>query len=92
MRLAQFVLLYAASMFMNVGVNSLTLDLLPNTEILIHLKGVGKDLKSLFAMKMDKFAAFFIATAVSSVFNFLGQKYWVFKEKKPEDTPKEVQS
>lgn len=91
MRLFWFLLLYAFSLLINVGVNSLALTYLPNTEILISIKGLSNTVKPLFAMKTDKFVAFFIATAVSSVFNFLGQKYWVFKDQgSPEiDDPSE---
>ncbi|MBR9861434.1 GtrA family protein [bacterium] len=80
-RLIWFVVLYAGSMLINVGVNSLALDYLPNTEMFISTKTDAGELVSRLAMKMDKFIAFFIATAVSSVFNFIGQKYWVFRGK-----------
>lgn len=81
MRLFQFVLLYLASMLINVGVNSLALEFIPNTNIIIALQTGEEAMRELIPMKADKFIAFFIATAVSSVFNFIGQKYWVFKEK-----------
>lgn len=79
-RLFLFLVLYAMSLLINVGVNSLALQYLPKSEIIISLRDLGNEVSPLFAMKTDKFVAFFIATAVSSVFNFLGQKYWVFKE------------
>ena len=78
-RLGIFIILYIFSMLINVGINSLALKYLPNTEILIFRRNLSQEMIELFAMKTDKFVAFFIATAVSSVFNFLGQKYWVFK-------------
>lgn len=88
-RLFLFLLLYAMSLLINVGVNSLALQYLPNSEILISSKNLSNEIRELFAMKTDKFLAFFIATAVSSVFNFLGQKYWVFRgqENKEELNP-----
>ncbi|MFY0644047.1 MAG: GtrA family protein [Bacteroidia bacterium] len=81
LRLAWFLVLYAISMIINVAVNSLALTYLPNSEILIQIKGLSSEAKQLFAMKTDKFVAFFIATAVSSIFNFIGQKYWIFKDR-----------
>lgn len=79
-RLFLFLMLYAMSLLINVGVNSLALQYLPKSEIIINLNSISNEVSQLFAMKTDKFVAFFIATTVSSVFNFLGQKYWVFRE------------
>lgn len=86
-RLGLFLLLYAVSMLINVAINSFALKYIPNTEIFIYSSNLAQEMTELFAMKTDKFVAFFIATAVSSVFNFIGQKYWVFKDREePEVT------
>lgn len=90
-RLFLFLILYAMSLLINVGVNSLALQYLPKSEIIISLRDLGNELNQLFAMKTDKFVAFFIATAVSSVFNFLGQKYWVFKESEEKQEEQNVE-
>ena len=88
-RLFLFLVLYAMSLLINVGVNSLALQYLPKSEIIINLNSISNEVSQLFAMKTDKFVAFFIATAVSSVFNFLGQKYWVFKDSDKEEKDEE---
>ena len=91
LRLVWFLLLYAISMVINVAVNSLALKYLPNTEILVQIRDLGMEVKQLFAMKTEKFVAFFIATAVSSIFNFLGQKYWIFKDKSSSEPTAETE-
>ena len=79
-RLALFLVLYAISLLINVGVNHLGIQFLPYSELVISTRDLAEKTNQLFAMKTAKFVAFFIATAVSSIFNFLGQKYWVFKD------------
>ena len=83
-RLLIFIILYALSLLINVGVNSLGLKYLPYSELVISSRDLYETMNQLFVMKTDKFIAFFIATAVSSIFNFLGQKYWVFKDQDEE--------
>ena len=52
----QFVILYSATLFVNVMINRSVLDF---TELV--------------------FLAFLIATGASTILNFVGQKWWVFK-------------
>ena len=52
----QFIILYSATLFVNVMINRSVLDL---TELV--------------------FLAFLIATGASTILNFVGQKWWVFK-------------
>ena len=77
-RLVWFLVLYGASMVVNVAVNAWMFGLLPASLLSIQLQGTA--VRQLAAMKVNKLLAFVIATGFSGVFNFLGQKYWVFKE------------
>lgn len=52
----QFIILYSATLFVNVMINRSVLDF---TELV--------------------FLAFLIATVASTILNFVGQKWWVFK-------------
>jgi putative flippase GtrA len=65
-------------MVINVMVNEYSLSIIPNNEFLLMMRPESNEMKELFALKLDKVFAFGIATAVSSVVNFLGQKFWVF--------------
>lgn len=78
MRVAKFIGLYAVSMVINVLVNEWGLNTIPNNEFLLMMRNETGNMSELFALKLDKVFAFGIATAVSSVVNFLGQKFWVF--------------
>lgn len=79
-RLVYFLGLYAVSLVVNVLVNGWAFNFIPDTEIMLFTRNAKLLTHELFAMKIDKLAAFIIATAVSSVFNFVGQKYLVFKD------------
>ena len=56
--MCRFSLLYLSTLVANVGVNKLTLNVLPQM-ILV---------------------AFLAATATSTILNFIGQKWWVFRK------------
>jgi putative flippase GtrA len=64
-RLAKFVMLYAVSWGANVMVNIFGIKLLPDPVFIFKLKDF----------------AFLMATGTSVVINFVGQKFWVFKQK-----------
>lgn len=64
-RLLKFFLLYGFSMLLNVGTNSLLL-------MLLHKMAAFEAIPFKYAV------AFGGATAASAVFNFTGQKFWVF--------------
>jgi putative flippase GtrA len=63
----KFIVLYSLSLLINVSLNSLTLYVLQNMQLLQSVPN-------------RYFIAFISATGFSSVFNFLGQKFWVFKD------------
>jgi putative flippase GtrA len=85
MRVAKFIGLYAISMVINVMVNEYSLSIIPNNEFLLMMRPEIGDTSELFALKLDKVFAFGIATVVSSIVNFLGQKFWVFNQNESED-------
>ncbi|MDI1233368.1 MAG: GtrA family protein [bacterium] len=74
----RFAVIYAISFVFNILINKYSLEFIPNFEISGTITFSNKDILSLFSLKGDKFLAFFFATVFSAVFNFLGQKYWVF--------------
>lgn len=67
-RLAKFTVLYSTSLFLNVAVNGTALYILKNYEWLAFLP-------------KKYLIAFVAATGASAIFNFTGQKFWVFKTK-----------
>lgn len=66
-RMAKFVALYGFSLVMNVAVNSSLLFLLHYFAHIVDLP-------------YKYFIAFIGATGFSAVMNFIGQKFWVFKQ------------
>ena len=66
----KFIFLYLFSLSANVIVNKLCLLILP-----IFIGIVLKNFQIL------KFIAFLCATGTSTIINFIGQKFWVFKQK-----------
>jgi putative flippase GtrA len=79
----KFALLYSVSAFVNIGVNFYMLQRLPdNYWKFVSVKYLENGSQmidyELFAFKSDKFLAFFCATLVGMVINFIGQKLWVF--------------
>jgi putative flippase GtrA len=74
----RFAIIYAISFIFNILINKYSLIFIPDFEIASSITFSNKDVMTLFSVKGDKFMAFFFATVFSAVFNFLGQKYWVF--------------
>lgn len=66
-RLVKFLGLYGISLMLNVGLNTLFLEVL-------HTKGTFSGLPFKY------FFAFIGATGVCAAFTFIGQKFWIFKE------------
>jgi putative flippase GtrA len=64
----RFILLYAGSLILNVVTNSAFLHILHNWDIFNNIP-------------YKYLVAFVVATAVSGILNFVGQKFWVFKVK-----------
>jgi len=75
-RLIKFSSLYSASLLLNVTVNSVTLYALHNFENLAFLP-------------KKYLIAFVAATGSSAMFNFVGQKFWVFKPGEGINAPNE---
>lgn len=67
-RFAKFFSLYLISLFLNVGVNKGALIAFENIE-------------ALQSIPYKYFIAFVAATGFSAIFNFAGQKVWVFRAK-----------
>ncbi len=66
-RLVKFLMLYGVSLILNVSMNSLFLAVLHQNDV--------------FAAVPHKYLVAFVgATGICSVFNFIGQKFWIFKE------------
>ena len=66
-RLVKFLMLYGVSLILNVSMNSLFLAVLHRNDV--------------FAAVPHKYLVAFVgATGICSVFNFIGQKFWIFKE------------
>lgn len=63
---ASFILLYGVTLIFNVGANGLALE---------TLGGMGLELAIAGPI------AFVVATGVSTVANFFGQKFWVFRQR-----------
>lgn len=81
--LLKYILLYALSGTMNVLSNEFFLVVLPSAELVLNLDYPKEALDlPIFAVKIDKFFAVIFATIVGMIVNFIGQKLWVFKEKK----------
>lgn|GEM_PF-131670 len=78
-RVNKFIALYALTFFFNVAVNKQFLHMLPDNEFAITIKHHSGVIEQLGAMKIDKILAFGIATFLSSLVSFSGQKFWVFK-------------
>ena len=78
-RLLNFMMLYLVSFVINILINKWGLHTFKDDEIALIFTNHEAVSTSLFAFKTDKLFAFVLATAVSSIVNFLGQKIWVFK-------------
>ena len=84
-RLLNFGILYLISFVINIVINKYGLHIFGDDEIALLFTRHGADPKVYFPFKTDKLFAFILATAVSSVVNFIGQKIWVFKSKPEEE-------
>ncbi|MFT5722943.1 MAG: putative flippase GtrA [Bacteroidia bacterium] len=84
-RLANFTILYLVSLVVNIIINKWGLHTFLNNEIALLYTNHEQVAVTLFPFKTDKLFAFVLATGVSSVITFIGQKLWVFKDKKATD-------
>ena len=89
--LLKFGLVYAVSFVFNILINKYGMKLLPAFEVNLSLSMPDtQTVSNLFSLKGNKFLGFFLATVVSAVINFLGQKFLVFNHVKldPKDETK----
>lgn len=77
-RLINFLLLYSISFVINIAVNKFGLSLFHDNEMVLMLRKASGEMSEFMAFKADKLFAFILATVFSSIFNFIGQKTWVF--------------
>lgn len=68
----KFIILYLTSLCANIGVNKLCFIIIPEIFAFLHIPDNYQLLKLL---------AFLFATGTSTIINFTGQKFWVFKNK-----------
>ncbi len=87
----RFAVIYGLSFIGNVLVNKFCLSALPNSLISLNVTSSKMEVINLISLQLDKLAAFFFATVFSAVFNFSGQKFWVFKEIPNKDLEEEVE-
>jgi putative flippase GtrA len=80
-RLYLFIGLYMVAMFVNILVNNYAFNKIPNTETILSIRNTSKNLIEFFAVKNNKVFAFLIATILSATLTFMGQKFWLFKNK-----------
>lgn len=80
-RLMNFGVLYLISFVINIVINKWGLELFGDDEISVLYTTSMEVSRTLMAFKTDKLFAFVLATGVSSVVNFIGQKIWVFRER-----------
>jgi len=80
-RLGLFTILYAVALAVNVGTNNLMLSSLPNYTFNFMLNSDTNEIIKSIVIGVDKLAAFVIATGASVTLTYIGQKYWLFKEK-----------
>jgi len=79
-RFARYATLYGFSGLINILSNELFLSIIPNLEVVMSFRAVSGHIQELFAVKADKFFAVVLATGVTMVINFIGQKKWVFNQ------------
>lgn len=82
--LLKFGVIYAISFVFNVAINKYGLELINDFTINFRLIFSDQNTMDLIVLKGDKFLAFFFATLVSAVINFIGQKFFVFNQVQPD--------
>jgi putative flippase GtrA len=80
-RLLLFSALYLVAMIINIAVNHYAFEFLPDSEFISSIRNNIGEVKDLITIKIDKVAAFIIATGTSASFTFIGQKFWLFKDR-----------
>lgn len=80
-RLMLFTVLYAVALLVNVSMNNLMLSTIPNYTFSFLLNSDTNEVIKSVVIGVDKLAAFLIATVASVAITYVGQKYWLFREK-----------
>ena len=80
-RLRNFFFLYFISFCVNILINRYAMGALPNHDFVAEIRHAAGTDWEIIALKVDKLAAFLIATLASSILTFIGQKTWIFKVK-----------
>ncbi|MES2617451.1 MAG: GtrA family protein [Bacteroidota bacterium] len=91
--IGRFAIIYAISFVCNILINRYSLEYIPDFLASATITRADGTSYALLSFKGDKFLAFFFATVFSAGFNFVGQKFWVFKAGKSDpldDTSIEV--
>jgi putative flippase GtrA len=79
--LLRFALIYSISFIANILINKFALLTIPGFVASFNIVPDGQKGFDIFAVKGEKLLSFIAATGFSAFFNFLGQKFFVFKEK-----------
>lgn len=80
--IAMFGVVYLVSFIFNLLINKYGLEFIPDYLFSLTIQDGEGQVSNLFSIKGDKFLAFFFATVVSAVINFIGQKFFVFNNVK----------
>jgi putative flippase GtrA len=75
----KFILIYGISLLINVVVNQIFWDILPEHLFSFQIISPSEKVLLTKTAALNKAFAFIIATLASAIWNFTGQKYWVFK-------------
>lgn len=79
---AKYISLYAISGLFNVIANEIFLKILPDNDFVMLIQKMNGEQIKFFTVKLDKFLAVIGATIIGMIINFIGQKLWIFKDKK----------
>ena len=80
-RLLLFAALYIVALLINVFTNNDVLQATPDYLFRMSMENESAEILQSIALGVDKLFAFVVATVASATLTFLGQKYWLFKEK-----------
>ncbi|MBC7426198.1 MAG: GtrA family protein [Bacteroidia bacterium] len=78
--LYKFGVIYGISFICNTLINQLSLNAIPDFTFTSLINYADGNSTPLLSFKGDKFLAFFFATVFSALFNFVGQRLWIFKQ------------
>jgi putative flippase GtrA len=87
-RIIKSLILYSISLAVNVFLNSFFLELLEKQGYINYFPfSLANNILAFVGIKIGAHLfAIILTTGFTAVFNFLGQKFWVFADKKPDET------